>query len=110
MDDLTKRLPRGRCAGAHLGKETGQLASRPERNAIIGAGLDAAPCAGPVLQTSVALPIIGRSARAIEAQRGVAALANTLGRSVWASAAPCAALRWRRATYDISSVTRHQGY
>src|SRR6218665_3887648 len=48
---------------------------------------------------SVASPIICRSALAIEAQRGVASLANTARYGL--RDAPCAALRWLRAAYDI---------
>src|SRR6218665_1450372 len=49
--------------------------------------------------TSVASLIICRSALAIEAQRGVASLANTARYGL--RDAPCAALRWLRAAYDI---------
>src|SRR6218665_27635 len=48
---------------------------------------------------SVASPIICRSALAIEAHRGVASLANTDRYGL--RDAPCAALRWLRAAYDI---------
>ncbi|ABM56131.1 hypothetical protein [Verminephrobacter eiseniae] len=48
---------------------------------------------------SVASPIICRSALAIEAHRGVASLANTARYGL--RDAPCAALRWLRAAYDI---------
>ncbi|ABM57286.1 hypothetical protein Veis_1527 [Verminephrobacter eiseniae EF01-2] len=51
------------------------------------------------MQPSVASPIICRSALAIEAQRGVASLANTARYGL--RDAPCAALRWLRAAYDI---------
>src|SRR6218665_3177869 len=50
-------------------------------------------------RASVASPIICRSALAIEAHRGVASLANTARYGL--RDAPCAALRWRRAAYDI---------
>src|SRR6218665_3195563 len=46
----------------------------------------------------VASPIICRSALAIEAQRGVASLANTARYGL--RYAPCAALRWLRAAHD----------
>src|SRR6218665_450692 len=49
--------------------------------------------------SSVASPIICRSALAIEAHRGVASLANTARYGL--RDAPCAALRWLRAAYDI---------
>src|SRR6218665_1542443 len=51
------------------------------------------------VQPSVASPIICRSALAIEAHRGVASLANTDRYGL--RDAPCAALRWLRAAYDI---------
>src|SRR6218665_2821748 len=54
--------------------------------------------------TSVASPIICRSALAIEANRGVASLANTARYGL--REAPCAALRWLRAAYDLSSLQR----
>src|SRR6218665_1474238 len=49
--------------------------------------------------TGVVSPIICRSALAIEAHRGVASLANTA--RYGPRDAPCAALRWLRAAYDI---------
>ncbi|WP_265685697.1 hypothetical protein [Verminephrobacter eiseniae] len=51
------------------------------------------------MQPGVASLIICRSALAIEAHRGVASLANTARYGL--RAAPCAALRWLRAAYDI---------
>ncbi|WP_265311299.1 hypothetical protein [Verminephrobacter eiseniae] len=45
--------------------------------------------------------VICRSALAIGAQRGVAALADTLGARYGLRAALCAALRWLRAACDI---------
>src|SRR6218665_3361857 len=54
---------------------------------------------------SVASPIICRSALAIEAHRGVASLANTPRYGL--RDAPCAALRWLAAPYDICPVPRH---
>jgi len=61
---------------------------------------DSMRCApAPGRDTSVASPIICRSALAIEAHRGVASLANTDRYGL--RAAPCAALRWLRAAYDI---------
>src|SRR6218665_2955 len=55
---------------------------------------------GPSARTTgVVSPIICRSALAIEAHRGVASLANTA--RYGPRDAPCAALRWLRAAYDI---------
>src|SRR6218665_1690303 len=68
------------------------------RRALSAAG--SAPAGhGGFRNASVASPIICRSALAIEAQRGVASLANTARYGL--RDAPCAALRWLRAAYDI---------
>ncbi|ABM59345.1 hypothetical protein Veis_3629 [Verminephrobacter eiseniae EF01-2] len=87
-----RRLPGSSLGGRQFAIEIG-------RRAVGAPGCPGGTQADLGFLPSVASPIICRSALTIEAHRGVASLANTARYGL--RDAPCAALRWLRAAYDI---------